>query len=181
MKRLSILTLIFLLTMFATGCTFTVSTNDTPEYIGKALSLGVVGEAPKIREEHVSFTRISFEELEDFTKLSSNYDAVIIIKEHLEEAAEGKYAKVYKNANIPFFFMESTKSYMPFILEEVSYDHPSLKNYNSDMYATGYLHLEKEDRFWGYGLSKVNEPNIKGAYSRIFTTIEYIGNGIYNK
>lgn len=181
MNKLSIFTLVILLTMFTTGCTITASTINTPEYIGKSLSLGVVGEAPKIREEHVSFTRISFEELEDYTELSSNYDAVIIMKDHLEEAAEGKYAKVYKNADIPFFFMESTKSYMPFVLEEVSYDHPSLKNYNSDMYATGYLHLEQGDRVWGYGIPKVNEPNIKDAYSRIFTTIEYIGNGIYDK
>lgn len=125
------------------------------------------------------FTSISFDELEDYTKLSSNYDAVIIMKEHLEEAAEGKYAKVYRNADIPFFFIESTKSHIPFVVEELSYE--DVSDINNGMYATGYLPSDKGDRTWGYGLynDKVNESNIKNAYSWIFTTIESIENGTY--
>gem|GEM_PF-3378229 len=36
----------------------------------ESLSVGVVGEAPKVREEHGSFTSISFEELEEHAKVN---------------------------------------------------------------------------------------------------------------
>lgn len=181
MKRIIPFALVIFIVMIVTSCTTTADTIDTPLYSGKSLSVGVVGEAPKVREEHVSFTNISFDELEEYPKLSSKFDAVFIMKEYLQEAAESQYAKVYKNAGIPFFFIGSKKSYMPFVLEELSYaDVPDI---NNGMYATGYLPLDKGDRTWGYGLynDKVNEPNIKDVYSRIFTTIESIENGIYNK
>jgi hypothetical protein len=49
------------------------------------------------------------------------------------------------------------------------------------MYATGYLQIGEASKFWGYGLynGKVNEPNIKDVYSRMFTTIESIKDGTY--
>lgn len=68
---------------------------------------------------------------------------------------------------------------MPFIAEDLSYD--QISDTGSDMYATGYLQLDQGNRIWGYGLynNKVNEPNIKSAYSWMFTTIESVENGIY--
>lgn len=159
------------------GALFTITADSL--YTGQGLSLGVVGEVPKIREEHVKFTSISFDELEDYTKLSAEYDAVFIMKEHLSEAAQGKYAKVYKNAGIPFFFIESKKLHMSFVVEELTYE-DSLGT-QTDLYAIGYLASDKGDRSWGYGLdkNKVNKPNIQNAYSWVFTTIDSIKNGMY--
>ncbi|WP_339316083.1 hypothetical protein [Paenibacillus sp. FSL R10-2734] len=181
MKRIILNALIILIVIFTTGCTSIADTVDTPLYSGKSLSLGVVGEIPKIREEHVHFTNISFDELEDYSTLSSKYDAVVIMKEHLQEADDNKYIKVYTNAGVPFFFIEATKSFMPFVLEDVSFEHSSLTNFNYDMYVTGYFQTGEAYKSWGYGLynDKVNEPNIKDVYSRIFTTIESIENGTY--
>lgn len=101
------------------------------------------------------------------------------MKEHLQEADDNKYVKVYTNAGIPFFFMESTKSFMPFVREDISYE--DISDTGSGMYATGYLQIGEASKFWGYGLynDKVNEPNIKDVYSRMFTTIESIKNGTY--
>ncbi|WP_313640788.1 hypothetical protein [Paenibacillus sp.] len=182
MKRIILNVLILLIVMLATGCTPNADTVDTPLYSGKSLFIGVVGEVPKIREEHVHFTSISFNELADYTKLSSQYDAVFIMKEHLQEADDNKYTKVYTNAGVPFFFIGAAKSFMPFVLEDVSYEHSSLKNFNNDMYVTGYLQTGETYKYWEYGLynGKVNEPNIKDVYSRMFTTIESIENGTYN-
>lgn len=180
MKRILSFKFIILVVMLVTSCTFTVKTVDTPLYSGKRLSIGVVGEAPNIRENHVSFTNISFNELEKYSKLSAKFNAVFIMSKHLSKAAQSKYAKVYKNSGIPFFFIGSTKSYVPFIYEELSYE--DVPDSSNDMYASGFLRLDNENRNWGYGLynDKVNDPNIKDAYSRIFTTIESIENGIYN-
>lgn len=101
----------------------------------------------------------------------------MIMKEHLSEAAESKYAQVYKSSNIPYFFIESTKSFVPFVIEELSYDQVSeLSNLE---YATGYFQTgddQNQYQSWGYGLynDKVNESNIKDVYSRMFTTISSI-------
>jgi hypothetical protein len=181
MRKIILIALIILIFILVTGCTSNADTVDTPLYSGKSLFIGVVGEVPKIREEHVHFTNISFEELEDYSNLSSNYDAVVIMKEHLKEADDNKYVKVYTNAGIPFFFIGATKSFMPFVLEDVSYEHSSLTNFNNDMYVTGYFHNGEKFRSWEYGLynGKVNEPNIKNVYSGMFTTIESIKNGTY--
>ncbi|OMD39067.1 hypothetical protein [Paenibacillus odorifer] len=181
MRRIIPNALIILIFIFVTGCTSNADTVDTPLYSGKGLYVGVVGEVPKVREDQIHFTSISFDELEDYTKLSSNYDAVIIMKEHLQEADDNKYVKVYTKAGIPFFFIGATKSFMPFVLEDVSYEHSSLTNFNNNMYVTGYFHNGEKFRSWEYGIynDKVNEPNIKSVYSQMFTTIESIKNGMY--
>jgi hypothetical protein len=167
MNKISMI-LLFICFILA-GCNS--DTNDTPRYEGKSLVIGVIGDAPNIREKNVDFKIITFKQLED-QNISPDFDAIFIMKEHLTEAANQKYAKVYKNAGIPFFFMESKKSYLPFINEEMSYD--DVPELTSDNYATGYFQSGNEHQHWGYGLynDKANEPNIEDAYTRIFTTIE---------
>ncbi|MNC63526.1 hypothetical protein D3C75_1136530 [compost metagenome] len=93
------------------------------------------------------------------------------MKEHLSEAADARYAEVYQTAGLPFFFIESKKSYMPFVLEDVAYE--DIKDINDGVYATGYFNSEGKWEFWGTGLynDKVNSTNIKSAYSRVFETI----------
>ena len=150
-------------------------TIDISLYEGKNLVIGVIGDAPKVREDNINFTKITFNELEDETLLA-DFDAVFIMKEHLTEAADSKYAKVYRNSGIPFFFIESKKPYINFVEEELSYE--DFQDSKSGDYAIGYFQSGEEGQFWGYGLynDKVNEPNIKDAYIRIFTTIESIEN-----
>lgn len=184
MKKISFFTVMIVFVLLVTGCTITVDTVDsvdTPLYSGKILSIGVIGEIPKVREDQVHFTEITFDELEDYSKLSTTYDAVIIMKEHLIEADDNKYVKVYNKAGIPFFFIESPRSFMPFVLEDLSFEHSSFQNFHYDMYATGYFQTGTAYKSWGYGLynDKINAPNVKDVYSRICTTIESIQNGTY--
>lgn len=147
---------------------------NTPLYEGEFLTIGIIGNAPKVREENIVFKKITFKDIEDDNKLSAEYDGVFIMKENLSEAANSKYAKVYLNSSIPFFFIESSKSYMPFINEKLSYENSP--ETHSDNYATGILKSGDKIKTWGYGLynDKVNETNIKDAYTRIFSTIESI-------
>ncbi|CAH1212116.1 hypothetical protein PAECIP111892_03698 [Paenibacillus auburnensis] len=167
--------LLIVAALLLTGCTITFDTKkdsvDTPPYTGKALHLAVIGEAPTVREEQVRFSAITFEDLLDSQSLKADYDAVFIMKEHLSEAAEDRYAEVYRTAGIPFFFIESKKSYIPFILEDVDYE--DIKDTNDGIYATGYFNSEGKWEFWGTGLynDKVNSRNIQSAYSLVFETI----------
>lgn len=141
-----ILLMLFMLGVLL-GCTSDVI--DTPEYEGKHLVIGVIGEPPEIREENVSFKKMTFSQLVELQS-PSDFDAVFITKENLPEAADQKYAKIYKTSGIPFFFIESKKSYLPFTLEEMSYDEvPNISDtLNSDL-----------DLF----LSKVSERTLSGA------------------
>lgn len=158
MKKISMI--LFFICFIVTACNS--DTVDSPRYTGKSLVIGVIGDAPNVREKDVDFKQITFKQLED---LSPDYDAIFIMKEHLSEAA------TQKNAGIPFFFIETTKSYLPFINEELSYD--DAPDLSSDTYATGYYQLDKEFQYWGYGLynDKVNESSIADVYTRIFTTM----------
>lgn len=147
---------------------------DMPLYEGRSLVIGVIGETPQVREEgHVDFKEVTFEQLEDLD-LYAELDAIFITKEHLVEASEPKYTEVYNKAEVPFFYIESSKSHVPFTIQELSYD--EVPDLSMDMYATGYY--GKDDQYWGYGLYNdiMNETNIKAVYSHIFTTIESLHN-----
>lgn len=83
--------------------------------------------------------------------------------------------EVLKESKIPFFFIQTGKSYIPFIQEELSYE--KAPEVQDQAYATGIIFDNDNDndnlKFWSYGLYNdiENEVNIKDVYSRIFETI----------
>ncbi|KZS43067.1 hypothetical protein AWU65_00095 [Paenibacillus glucanolyticus] len=170
MKNAMVLFCICLMLMV---CKSNADSVDTPPYEGppfegRSLVIGLIGETPNIREENIDFEEVTFKQLEE--GLSSDLDAIFITKEFLVEASNPQYAKVYHHSDIPFFYIESKKSHVPFTIEELSYaDVPDLSAY---AYATGYY--GEESHYWEYGLYNDvrNESNIQDVYSRIFTTIE---------
>lgn len=82
---------------------------DSPIYEGGKLTIGVVGKAPEVREDNIQFKKIEIKDLNQGS-LYSIYEAIFIMKEHSTEAKEGTYEKLYRNASIPFFFIESPKT-----------------------------------------------------------------------
>ena len=167
--------LLFLLISTLAACSMDKNeVKDSPLYEGRDLTIGVVGKIPDVRERNIVFKSI---DLNDIRKgnLSSKYDAIFIMKEHLIEAARAPYAKIYKNYGIPFFFIESKKSHVPFIEAEIEYE--AFPDTDSGEYASGYYHLSNDtEKSWGYGLynDTVNEVNILNVFSRIFMTIKTI-------
>lgn len=146
-------------------------------YNGEQLRIGLIGEPPTIKEKNlIKFTSLELNLLNHLD--SSKYDAIIIMKDYLEQAAEDRYAKVYRSTSIPIFFIQSNKSFIPFITEDISYR--DADEFKDQTYATGFLQQNKKEyQSWGYGLynDTVNEMNINDVYSRIFGTIESIKNG----
>jgi len=166
---ISILTMLSMLT--ACSKPQSVKTN---QYDSRALSIGIIGETPKVSEKQVTFTKIQFSDLEKDT-FDSKYDAIFITKINLSEASQGKYASIYKKSKIPFFFIQTEKSYVPFTEKDLTYD--NAPNFNDQSYATGILYNGNgngnELTTWGYGLYNdiENQANIEDVYSRIFDTI----------
>lgn len=175
-KILSLIAVVLLLA----GCSSKHTPNpnekiDSPEfksYNGEQLRIGLIGESPTIKEKNlIKFTSLELNQLNQLD--SSKYDAIFIMKEYLEQAAEDKYAKIYRSTTIPIFFIQSKKSFIPFIIEEISYK--DADEFKDQTYASGFLQQNKgEYKSWGYGLynDTVSEINIKDVYSRIFSTIE---------
>ncbi|KQL37896.1 hypothetical protein AN960_15195 [Bacillus sp. FJAT-25509] len=162
-----IIPVLLLILVIFTGCNS--DTIYTPLYNGKKLIVGVIGNFPKVREENLKFKHINLDKIEESKNLSSEFDAVLIKKEHLSEAANHKYLAIYQHSGLPFFFIDSKKSFVLIINGQISYkDAPDMVEQS---YAEGIL---DENHFCGYGLynDKVNDGNIKDVYTQIFKTIE---------
>lgn len=141
------------------------------EYNGESLNIGVIGEIPNVREKIIKFNNIDFEDLLNESTLIK-YDAIFITKENLSEAAKKEYAPIYNECVVPFFFIGSTKGYIPFIKEDLSYEYvPQLEDPPS--YAVGIFKESDGLSFIGYGLynDSENEKSIEDVYSRMFTSI----------
>ncbi len=167
----TIFTIIMLL-LLLTGCT---DSNDvkSKEYDGEKLQIGIIGNIPEIRELQIEFKEIDFDILKK-DSFDSQYDAVFITKDNLSEASNAEYASIYKESEIPFYFIDDEKSHVNFIEEDLSYeDEPDSKSGN---YITGLLYVK--EKFWGYGLYNDTESdvNIKDVYSRVFQDISEIKN-----
>lgn len=166
--------LLFLLISTLAACSMDKNeVKDSPLYEGLDLTIGVVGKIPDVRERNIVFKSI---DLNDIRKgnLSSKYDAIFIMKEQLIEAARAPYANIYKNSGIPFFFIESKKSHVPFVEAEIEYE--AFPDTDSGEYASGYYEIGDSGKSFGYGLynDTVNEVNILDVFSRIFMTIEQV-------
>ena len=154
MRRFKIYFLFIIVICILTACgkSQPQSTETTP-YEGRALSIGIIGEVPKIREEQVKFTTIQFSDLEKGT-FASLYDAIFIIEDSMPEGTQAKYT-IYENFKIPFFFSEIERSG------------------NDYTYAHGILPKGNGNVSWSYPLPNniENEKNVEDIFSQIFKTI----------
>jgi len=161
--------ILFILTVALTACT---SRPEFELYEGNTLRIAVVGEPPEVKEDQVRFTEISFDEM---TREELNsYDAVFIRENHLFEAAEYKYADVYLDSDVPFFFI-GTYNYIPFTEKDLAYNH-SWDWTAGNSYAVGVLTSQGDDtvKHWEYGLynDEKTDEHIADMYSRIFKTLD---------
>lgn len=168
--KVSLVILLISVLIVGFGCSESDESIKTEMYSGRSLSIGIIGQIPKIREENVRFTVIDFDALENVDQMAE-YDAIYITKDQLEEADKPKYAKVYMDSHTPFLFIEA-QSHVPFVYEDIE-----LKDYldwNDGVYAI--LYDQDSEEFWDYGLynDKVNEQNIQATYSLIFKKIEEV-------
>ena len=141
---------------------------DQMLYTNEPLKIGIIGEIPTIREDMIAFQQMQFKDLEN-DDFNSKYDAVIITKDNLSEAAQDKYAKVYRDSKIPFFFIGTTKGTNPFSEENLSYEGAGFVADNVSF--EGYLYKDKVNMGWS------NDGNVKNPsmrpydYSNIFQIV----------
>lgn len=141
------------------------------KYDDKNLNIGIIGEISKVRKDNITFNKIGFEDLKE-ENILKKYDAVFITKDNLSEASREKYAHIYKECRVPFFFIENTKGHVPFTYDDISYEDADQAG-NPPAYATGIYMKGNKLLSIEYGLYNdiENEKNIEDVYSRIFKTI----------
>ena len=137
-----------------------------PVYQGQGLTVGIVGDIPKVREETIRFIKIDLEDLHDLSGL----DAVFIDRSHLEEASKPEYARIYEENALPFIFIESEKMVLAFTEEDVSYD--DAIPLSSGDYMIGIANHKKTH--FGVGLYNgiKNERTIEDSYSILFSMLD---------
>ncbi|MBP1940384.1 hypothetical protein [Cytobacillus luteolus] len=171
----------FIISLFVALSACSHTSPEFEIYEGKSLSIAVIGTSPLVKESQVKFNEISFDELLNNNLMS--YDAVLIMKEHLNQASESQYADVYLNSGIPFFFL-SAKAHIPFTSKDEKYS--DFWGWSSgENYAAGVLISEEGDtlKSWGFGLynDEKKEAHIQEMYSRIFKTVENSYNDKHKK
>ncbi|KGP90224.1 elongation factor GreAB [Pontibacillus chungwhensis BH030062] len=197
MKQLIRLFLFSLIMLSLAGCSFSNSFNgineDNPTktkddneiteikiYKGEKLDILVVGDNPNIREKkNISFTNIN---LENLTKRNlDRYDAVFIMPKYLSETSEKRYNKIYKQSKIPFFFVGSKASTIPFVdNSEVTYETYADRVDESQTYISGLLYKENDKGYFAYKYRYLHngknfvKDNVSSIYSNVFRTIESI-------
>ncbi|MBF4691938.1 transcription elongation factor GreAB [Fusibacter ferrireducens] len=174
--RIILIAMVIILIMAITYNTYSKDI-EFENYNGVNLKIGIFGSTPKIKENQIEFISLDFDN-EDIETEIKQYDAVFISEENLAKASNSQYLNLYKNSRKPFFFIKSTKSYMPFIIEEIGYNDIDWEDNN---YITGILFEGKALRYWKYSPYNdiENSRNIEEVYSRVFNTIEECKNGVY--
>ncbi|WLR58365.1 hypothetical protein [Guptibacillus hwajinpoensis] len=170
-KVQSILLLIFVVSLLA-GCSQSQSFEE--EYDGQALNIAVIGEVPSVRE-NMNFTQIDLNDL--LKEKITNYDAVFIMKDYLLEAAKEEYTNVYLESEVPFFFVESKASILPFVDDEMSYEEYAKKVGDEQHYIVSLKGHGKDQEYdiWKYSYyvdnNEFDKKNVKPIYSQVFKRV----------
>jgi hypothetical protein len=165
MKRFLYIFMALLMIIF--GCSVKNEEQTSTKELSKELSIGVVGAPPSLKRPNVSFRTLSLREV----KSNERIDALFIMPEHLEEAAQPEYADLYKSLPYPTFWIDSQKPYYAFTDAEFTYENAPG---SFEDYAYGYLNLDKNQiKGWAIKLknNKKTKENIEEAYDIIFDII----------
>ncbi|OEH91712.1 hypothetical protein [Bacillus solimangrovi] len=164
-----------LMLFFLSAC----QTSNVEElYEGVSLKIAVVGELPNIREDNITFNKLSLNEL--YHANLDVYDAVFIMEDHLSDAANEKYVKMYKEKKVPYFFVGSKAYTIPFqdFQNPASYEVEAKKVNDTYYFISGLLYEEGGESFRSWSLpysyidNEIQRDNVQGVYSRVFEVIE---------
>ena len=142
-----ITTMLYLLIILVLGLSACSTSPSVELYEGRSLKIGVIGEAPEVKEKQVKFQKIAFDDLSNEGLMP--YDAVFIMDEYFSKASDDPYVDVYLNTEIPFFFIGSNKSTMPFRMKGLRYENASDVG---NFYSAGFLSSKDGLKQWQYGL-----------------------------
>ncbi|MBY0596154.1 hypothetical protein [Bacillus bingmayongensis] len=170
MKRSLSFCFLILLCLVGAGCEKNKAVPSALEYSGRALVIGVVGEAPKDTFRNIKFVQVKLDEMKE---KSDKVDGFLVMKEHFEEASKEKYTDLFLGLKKPVFFIGlKDKSYLIFTKKDLDYNNTPRDE--EMMYTQGFVNMgSSEGQFWGTGLynDTISEQSIHNMYVYVFQTI----------
>ncbi len=146
-------------------------------YSGVDLIIAITGNKPQIKEENVTFEKVDLTDMKT-PSFYTTYDTVFISKDDLLEADSEEYVTVFRSSSVPVFFIDSEKSYIPFINEDLSYD--TVPDLFDPPYISGILFFDGDNYYaWEYSMlpDKTRQNSINSIYSKIFKVVSKLKNG----
>lgn len=142
-------------------------------YAGAPLNIAVIGHVPTYDNERITFEKISLADFEKNTKhLAQKFHAVMVTPGAFNDASKDKYSTLYKQANMPIIFFDSTKRHYPFIEQGMSYETAADKTFNDGSHTTIYMAHTKtgDEDMWNFRLD--NDKALPALYTTIFEQVE---------
>lgn len=174
MKRGFVLLSLILLLSIVSACQ--PQSENVEKITGKDLAIAIIGELPSINEKNVTFTKVGFEALESS---DSTYDAVFIMEDSLDKAAEVSNITRFKESDKPIFFIGSKASYIPFIETEnpLTYKEYAERTNFTDFEVSGIIFVDNETGYRSFAISvpvkdeTLSNDNKKKIYTEVFKAI----------
>ncbi|MDM5190638.1 hypothetical protein QUF99_25910 [Bacillus sp. DX4.1] len=170
MKRLLSLLFVILLCLGAAGCTKNKDVPASLEYSGRALVIGVVGEAPNDTFRNIRFVQVTLDEMKE---KSEEVDGFLVMKEYFGPASEDKYTDLFLTLKKPVFFIGlKDRSYLIFIEKGLDYNNALVNK--KGLYTQGFVNIGSgEGRSWSTGLynDTITEQSLHNMYIYVFQTI----------
>ncbi|MGN7164744.1 hypothetical protein ACTHSJ_02805 [Paenibacillus cellulositrophicus] len=163
---------LLVLLLLLTGCASVPQSYSMPEYKGRGLTIGVVGGAPSVRENNVTFVTLKEADLEKGAANLTRYDAVFIMKKHVSHfEALMENNELNLEDGVPIFFLQTSNLADPLLSGE------GLLRKNtseSNEFALGYVKKGEQNKTFSLVLDEQNDPfsNLENAYTILFKTIE---------
>lgn len=156
MKKIKFCFLVIMIALAFIGYYQITQSEETTQYNGRALNIGIIGEIPNITNQKIRFEEIQFVDLNK-KSLSLEYDSIIITGKNIPDSTQTQYMPFCKDYKIPFFFINIEQS----IPEDQTY-------------AVGYLFSNSKFISLGYSLpdNMESEKNINEIYAKIFRDID---------
>lgn len=174
--------ILFVLLFCLSGCVNNQSLKIT--YDGQPLHIAIIGETPDIQNKHISFEKISLDDLHNKSNtLASEFDAIMITPNMFVDASQDQYSSAYHYAELPIIFWNSSKQHYPFINNKLNYlneNDVTLNNSPHSMdlepsHSTIFLYdVESEiENTWFFQLDDNND--FEKLYTEIFNKINELG------
>ncbi|EEL48608.1 MULTISPECIES: hypothetical protein [Bacillus cereus group] len=170
MKRFFYFFVLILLCLVGAGCAKDKDIPPVQEYSGRALTIGVVGEAPKDTFRNIKFKNVKLSEMKEQSK---HVDGFLVMKEYFEEASKEQYTDLFLELKKPVFFI-GLKDHPYLIFTEKDLDYNNAPRDRAMMYTQGFVNIGSgEGQIWGTDLynDKTSEQSIHNMYIYVFQTI----------
>ena len=140
--------------------------------LNTTLEIAYVGQTPEVNDENINLTSLQLDDVnEERENLESEYNVIFFMPDIFSEASQNKYTTMFKELTIPAVFIETEKSEIPFVTEDMSYDEvPEVAE--TDHFAIIYTYNGEGNDFKEDVWYIDNSEDVNDNYRNLFKKIE---------